>query len=234
MTHAADDFRAREYDVFVSYKRLDADIRDILIAALEAAGLSVWWDAKLQSGKWRPQLAERIRSTKLVVALWSEQVAQKPDEVADEMSAARALDRLMALKTDAAAIPGVYGDENFMPFDGWDDPTQRATQLAAIVAEVRRRVDAPAFVVTPTGATATIPVEFGDIPGAPPRLVGRDAEKAMLRAAWESKPPQKVNAVVLHALGGAGKSALLRTFANELLAAGGGGARRIYGWSAYS
>ena len=234
MTHAADDFRAREYDVFVSYKRLDADIRDILIAALEAAGLSVWWDAKLQSGKWRPQLAERIRSTKLVVALWSEQVAQKPDEVADEMSAARALERLMALKTDTAAIPGVYGDENFMPFDSWRDEAKREAQLAAIVAEVRRRVDAPAFVVTPTGATATIPVEFGDIPGAPPRLVGREDEMAMLRAAWESKPPQKVNAVVLHALGGAGKSALLRTFANELLAAGGGGARRIYGWSAYS
>ena len=46
--------------------------------------------------------------------------------------------------------------------------------------------------------------------------------------------PKKVNAVVFHALGGAGKSALLRTFANELLAAGGGGASRIYGWSAYS
>ena len=39
---------------------------------------------------------------------------------------------------------------------------------------------------------------------------------------------------MLHALGGAGESALLRTFANELLAEGGGGASRIYGWSAYS
>lgn len=232
--HAADAFRAREYDVFVSYKRLDADIRDLLIEALQAAGLTVWWDAKLQSGKWRPQLAERIRSSKLVVALWSEQVAQKPDEVADEMSAARALERLMALKTDAAAIPGVYGDENFMPFDGWRDEAKRQAQLTAIVAEVRRRVAAPAFVVTPTGASTHIPVEFGDIPGAPAKLIGRDTEMAMLRNAWESKPPQKINAVVLHALGGAGKSALLRTFANELLAAGGGGARRIYGWSAYS
>ena len=56
----------------------------------------------------------------------------------------------------------------------------------------------------------------------------------MLRDAWASRIPKKVNAVVFHALGGAGKSALLRTFANELLAAGGGGASRIYGWSAYS
>jgi len=56
----------------------------------------------------------------------------------------------------------------------------------------------------------------------------------MLRDAWNSSAPSKVNAVVLHALGGAGKSALLRTFANDLLAADGGGAARIHGWSAYS
>ena len=80
----------------------------------------------------------------------------------------------------------------------------------------------------------SIPVEFGDIPGAPDKLIGRDTELEMLLGAWESRAPKKVNAVVLHALGGAGKSALLRTFANELLAAGGGGASRIYGWSAYS
>jgi hypothetical protein len=51
----------------------------------------------------------------------------------------------------------------------------------------------------------------------------------LLLGAWESRAPKKVNAVVLHALGGAGKSALLRTFANELLAAGGGGASRKNG-----
>jgi hypothetical protein len=55
-----------------------------------------------------------------------------------------------------------------------------------------------------------------------------------LPPAWNSPPSQKVNAMALHALGGAGKSALLRTFANELLASGGGGATRTYGWSAYS
>ena len=86
----------------------------------------------------------------------------------------------------------------------------------------------------PTGDNTGCPADFGDIPGAPDKLIGRDAELEMLHGAWESRAPKKVNAIVLHALGGAGKSALLRTFANELLAAGGGGASRIYGWSAYS
>ena len=238
-TYTADDFRAKTYDVFVSYKRLDADVRDILIEALQAAKLSVWWDSKLVSGAWRPQLADRINNCGCIVALWSKQVEAAPDEVADEMAQARGLNRLMALKTDNATIPSRFGEQNFMPFDGWADPAKRKAQLEAIVAEVRRRVAAPTYEVVETGKAHTVttliaPPEFGDIPGAPDKLIGRDAELAMLRDAWASGPPKKVNAVVLHALGGAGKSALLRTFANELLAAGGGGAARIYGWSAYS
>ncbi len=235
--HPADDFRAKEFDVFISYRHLDADIRDVVKDALEAANITVWYDGKLVSGAFRPQLADRITFCKLVVALWSERVAASPAEVGDEMSQARGLDRLMVLRTDTSEIPPLFREQNFMPFNGWADPVKRADQLDAIVAEVRRRVAAPAYVVTPTGAATTTlvaPPEFGDIPGAPPRLIGRDAELAMLRAAWASAAPRKINAVVLYALGGAGKSALLRTFANELLAAGGGGARRIYGWSAYS
>ena len=84
------------------------------------------------------------------------------------------------------------------------------------------------------GSSLVASPEFGDIPGAPDKLIGRDVELVTLRDAWASRPPKKVNAVVFHALGGAGKSALLRFFANDLLAAGGGGASRIYGWSAYS
>lgn len=237
--HNPDDFRTKSYDVFVSYKHLDAEIRDVLIEALEAARLSVWYDAKLVSGPWRPQLAERINHCKLVVALWSKQVAEAPDEVRDEMAQARGLDRLMALKTDGADIPMLFGEQNFMSFDGWAQPARRKAQLDAVVAEVRRRIDAPTYQVVETvkahtATTLVAPPEFGDIPGAPDKLIGRDAELAMLREAWASRPPKKVNAVVLHALGGAGKSALLRTFANGLLAEGGGGAARIYGWSAYS
>ena len=50
---APDDFRAKSHDVFISYKRANGELRDALIEALEASHLSVWWDAKLQSGAWR-------------------------------------------------------------------------------------------------------------------------------------------------------------------------------------
>ena len=90
-THNADDFRAKSYDVLVSYQRADDAARDILIEALQAAKLSVWWDSKLVSGAWRPQLADRINNCGCVVALWSALAEAAPDEVGDEMAQARGL-----------------------------------------------------------------------------------------------------------------------------------------------
>jgi hypothetical protein len=62
---ATEDSRAKTYDVFVSYKHLDAEIRDIIVEALQAAELSVGWDAKLVSEEWRRQLADRINNCEL-------------------------------------------------------------------------------------------------------------------------------------------------------------------------
>lgn len=233
-----DDVRFKPHDVFVSYRHLDAEIRDILVEAFTENGLTVWWDAKLVSEEWRPQLAQRINHCRLVVTVWSQQVATAPEEVADEMAQARGLRRLLVLRTDDAAIPKRFSDQNFLAFNQWRDPAKQKPQLDVIVAEVRRRVEAkPIYKIVPTEDAITTLVaepEFGDIPGAPKALIGRGFELDILRDAWASTTPKKTNAVVLHALGGAGKSALLGTFANELLAAGGGGAQRIYGWSAYS
>ena len=170
----------------------------------------------------------------MVVALWSRAAEAAPGEVEDEMAQARGLDKLVALKTDDASAPKRFREQHFMPFTLWADADQRGPQIGAIVDEVWRRVERPRLKVVDASAAAVIPAEFGDIPGAPDKLIGRDAEMAMLQRAWDSDPPRKINAVVLHALGGAGKSALLRSFANKLLSEGGGGAARVYGWSAYS
>ena len=123
--YKADDFRAKQYDVFVSYKHLDHERRDVLISALKAEGLSVWWDAKLVSEEWRPQLAEKIRNSNLTVTLWSAQVAAAPGEVQHEMAQAYGLKRLMVLNTDDAAIPQTFSDQNFMPFTHWADAGKR-------------------------------------------------------------------------------------------------------------
>jgi hypothetical protein len=230
---AAETYRAKNYDVFVSYKREDDAPRAVLVAALEREGFEPWWDAKLGHGDFRHQLRDQINRCDVVIALWSQNAHAKPDEVKMEMAHAFGVEKLLPLKLDSAPIPAQFAKENFLPFDGWADEKRAGGQLAHILAEARKLGAMPKGTPAPP-IPPTIPVEFGDIPGAPDKLIGRDAELAMLRDAWAGRAPKKVNAVVLHALGGAGKSALMRAFANELLAAGGGGASRIYGWSAYS
>ena len=234
---APNDYRAKTYDVFVSYKREDDHAREVLVLALESAGYEVFWDAKLNNDDWKGELRDEINRCKQVICLWSAEAAAS-EYVKNEAAHAFGLSKLLSAPIeDKSVVPDYYKNTNLHPFDGWADEDKRRGQIQKILETLERLTGGPSRrpnPSTPTDDNIGCPADFGDIPGAPDKLIGRDTEIAMLRNAWESRTPQKVNAVVFHALGGAGKSALLRTFANELLAAGGGGASRIYGWSAYS
>ena len=85
-------------------------------------------------------------------------------------------------------------------------------------------------------------VSISGLPTGTARLFGRDTELSILHKAWDSpgagkivpESPAKTNIVMMHAIGGAGKSALIRRFLNDLADNGYPGAIRVYGWSAYS
>jgi tetratricopeptide (TPR) repeat protein len=82
-------------------------------------------------------------------------------------------------------------------------------------------------------------VSIAGPPTASGALIGRDGELAMLQTAWASTAPgadptQKTNIVVLHAVGGAGKTALMRHFVDGLADTDFAGAYKVFGWSAYS
>ena len=77
------------------------------------------------------------------------------------------------------------------------------------------------------------------LPTGAGRLIGRDVELSRLNTAWKSTEPgkaadRKTNVVVLHAIGGAGKTALMRCFVDDLANQGFAGAHKVFGWSAYS
>ena len=234
---APDLYRAKSYDLFISYKREDDAARAALVDELEAAGYEVFWDAKLNHGDWKGELRDEINRCKLVICLWSAKAAAS-ENVKAEAFHAFGIKRLLSTHIEhVSVVPDYFKDTNIHSFDGWADEPKRKAQIAKILGTLQRITGGPAREPgpsVPAGEDTLVAADFGDIPGAPDKLIGRDTELEMLRGAWESRVPRKVNAIVLHALGGAGKSALLRTFANELLAAGGGGASRIYGWSAYS
>ena len=214
--------------------------REVLVLALEAAGYVVFWDAKLNNDDWKGELRDdnqslQARHLPVVCEGGGLRATSRPRPI-DAFELKKLLSAPIEDKTVVPEYCKKHEPSSVRQMGRRRRSAGRKSRTfsghwSASPAGPRRKREPSA----PCSATiARCPAEFGDIPGAPDKLIGRDAELAMLRDAWASKPPKKVNAVVLHALGGAGKSALLRTFANELLAAGGGGASRIYGWSAYS
>ena len=59
-------------DVFISYNREDQNRARAIAGALEAEGLSVWWDSNLRAGQSYDEVTEKnLREAGAVVVLWS-------------------------------------------------------------------------------------------------------------------------------------------------------------------
>ena len=59
-------------DVFLSYKAEDRPRLRQLVVALEADGLSLWWDAQIEGGAtWRQSIQEQLDAARCVVVVWS-------------------------------------------------------------------------------------------------------------------------------------------------------------------
>ena len=77
-------------DVFLSYAREDRDRAKALTGALEAAGLSVWWDRDLVPGPSYDDAIEReLNGASCVLVLWSSR-SIRSDWVKDEAEAGKA------------------------------------------------------------------------------------------------------------------------------------------------
>ena len=63
-------------DIFVSYKAEDQRRVRPLVDALEAEGLSVWWDAEIGGGAaWRQSIEEELDAARCVIVIWSKRSA---------------------------------------------------------------------------------------------------------------------------------------------------------------
>ncbi len=60
-------------DVFISYANQDRARAQMLAQALEARGLSVWWDREIVAGQSYDEVIEHeLETAKSVVVLWSQ------------------------------------------------------------------------------------------------------------------------------------------------------------------
>lgn len=280
MTDNATSDRAERYDVFISYAHRDerefgyaAELAD----ALEAAGVSVWYDKELMDDagvRWQSAIQRKMETATVMVALWSNTAVLRPMCQFEGIYAV-GKDYLMPFETEPLSEPTPpdedASDEAKIAYDhaqnffGIIAPIQRVpfevsaavdqikrrvaelnaaaeAQLAANEREQKRRELEEKLAPLPPSAAQLAQARI-DLPAVLTSgsgfLAGRDVEESLLVDAWAScapdaAPDAKTHIVVLHAIGGAGKTALLRRLVDRLAEHDFPHAEKVLGWSAYS
>jgi len=116
-------------DVFVSYERQDADRARLIVEALRADGLEVWWDQGLQSGaRWRADIEANLAQARAVVCLWSN-TSIRSEFVLDEAKDASERGVLCPALIDEVRIPLGFREIQTANLIGWsgarNDPALR-------------------------------------------------------------------------------------------------------------
>jgi hypothetical protein len=123
-------------DVFLSYKAEDRARLKPLVAALEAEGFSVWWDAHIGGGaNWREDIQNHLDVAKCVIVAWSKRsVGREGNFVRDEAAQAQRRGVYLPLRLDPVQPPLGFGEVQALSLKGWrgdrSDPRFRAIAAA--------------------------------------------------------------------------------------------------------
>ena len=104
-SNSAADKADRQTTAFLSYARADVPWAEKLVAALEQAGVQVWWDGLIEAGEaYASSIESALDEADAVIVLWSKSSIHS-DWVLDE--AARGRDRkcLVPLSVDGREPP---------------------------------------------------------------------------------------------------------------------------------
>ncbi len=134
-------------DVFLSYKAEDGWRLMPLVRALEADGLSVWWDERIGGGEaWRETIQAELDTARCVLVAWSKRsVGPEGRFVRDEASRAQRRGVYLPIEIDRVQPPLGFGETQALPMVGWHgkkkDPRYR--QLHAAIQAVINGKPAP-------------------------------------------------------------------------------------------
>ncbi|HEX8900946.1 toll/interleukin-1 receptor domain-containing protein [Vitreimonas sp.] len=135
-------------DVFISYKKSDADRVRPLVTHLRDAGLDVWWDEGIQpSTSWRAEIAKQLAAAKCVVAVWTNDSVDHEQGawVMEEATHGLARRVLAPVRLDLVAPPLGFGEVQYADLAAWsggaDDP--RFQHFLAIVQAIVRAEPMP-------------------------------------------------------------------------------------------
>ena len=118
--------------VFISYKSEDRARVQPLVAALEAEGFSVWWDAHIGGGtNWQNEIEQHLDAAKCVVVAWTKRsVGNDGHFVRDEARRAQRHGAYLPVCLDPVEPPLGFGETQALLLQGWKgdraDPRFRA------------------------------------------------------------------------------------------------------------
>lgn len=177
-------------DVFISYKKSDADRVRPLVEHIRAAGLDVWWDEGIQpSTSWRAEIAKQLNAAKCVVAVWTQDSVdhEQGSWVMEEATHGLARKVLAPVRLDLVSPPLGFGEVQYADLAAWsgsaDDP--RFQHFLGIVQAIVRAEPIP-VAPRPTHFEAPgIKLQGVTMQNVNIRVGGRDEE-----AAEEEEPPR--------------------------------------------
>ena len=108
-------------DVFVSYKAEDRARIALLVRALEAEGLGVWWDTQIAAGsEWRRDIEEQLDRARCVIVVWSKHsVGSEGRFVRDEANRAQRRGTYLPIRIDDVEPPLGFGELHAISIEGW-------------------------------------------------------------------------------------------------------------------
>lgn len=133
-----------ERGIFISYRRSDKALADVLSAHLQDRGVSVWYDGMIAPGQdWRDEIIENIRLAKIILVLFSSDV-NTSTELKKELAVADQSDKIIiVVRIENTKPAGGYAYElsNRNWYDAFDNPQVQLREVADYVAKVVKSPD---------------------------------------------------------------------------------------------
>ena len=138
--------------VFLSYDHEDADRAAPIVAALEEAGHSVWWDRHIAGGsEYNTEIEREVERSDVVAVLWSERSVRSA-WVRDEAAEGRDQGKLVPLRIDPIKPPmgfRQYQNIDLTDWTGRGKPPRLPEILAAIDRVAGGRSSSPSTIAGP-------------------------------------------------------------------------------------
>jgi hypothetical protein len=127
-------------DIFISYSRLDRDRAGQLVAALRAAGRSIWIDSTgIEEGRaYDRQIEAALSNAQCVIVLWSRNSVNS-DWVRNEAAEALRAEKLLPLLTDDSVPPLQFRSVQAIDFREWGGSNE-GREFQQLQAAIDRRL----------------------------------------------------------------------------------------------